>query len=119
MTRPPLAIIVCGGRDYRDWNKLRDTLDDLAIIHGIWRVKHGWAAGADSLADQWADLRKISKRRYPADWRTYGNSAGPIRNQEMLDSEPTDLVVAFPGGNGTADMVRRARAAGIPVIEVK
>jgi len=29
-----------------------------------------------------------------------------------------DLCIAFPGGRGTADMVRRARAAGIPVRSV-
>jgi predicted Rossmann-fold nucleotide-binding protein len=34
----------------------------------------------------------------------------------MLDMKP-DGVVAFPGGDGTADMVRRARAAGVKVWE--
>jgi hypothetical protein len=36
----------------------------------------------------------------------------------MIDQGRPDLVVAFPGGRGTADMVRRARAAGISVIEI-
>jgi predicted Rossmann-fold nucleotide-binding protein len=35
----------------------------------------------------------------------------------MMEWKP-DLVVAFPGGSGTADMVSRARGAGIEVIEV-
>ena len=48
----------------------------------------------------------------PADWTKHGKAAGPIRNQKMLDECP-DLVVAFPGGKGTADMVRRAMKAGI------
>jgi hypothetical protein len=51
-----------------------------------------------------------------AEWKKYGPAAGPIRNQRMLDWGP-DLVVAFSGGKGTADMVRRARAAGVEVIE--
>ena len=46
---------------------------------------------------------------------TPGRSAGPIRNQAMLDEGRPDLVVAFPGHHGTADIVRRARAAGIKV----
>src|SRR5690606_30354012 len=54
---------------------------------------------------------------YPADWRRHGRAAGPIRNQEMADAG-ADLCIAFPGGRGTADMVRRARAAGIPVRSV-
>jgi ABC-type sugar transport system substrate-binding protein len=36
----------------------------------------------------------------------------------MLDEGKPDIVVAFPGGTGTADMVRRARKAGVVVIEV-
>jgi hypothetical protein len=43
-------------------------------------------------------------------------SAGPMRNERMLESGP-DLVVAFAGGKGTAHFVRLARAAGIEVIE--
>ncbi len=49
-----------------------------------------------------------------AKWETYGKAAGPIRNREMLLNLPA-LVVAFPGGKGTADMVRQAERAGIPV----
>jgi hypothetical protein len=70
------------------------------------------------MAMNWANWQKIPQGKYPADWRRDGSSAGHIRNQQMLDSEPIDLVVAFPGGSGTADMVRRARAADIPVMEI-
>lgn len=54
----------------------------------------------------------------PADWKTHGKRAGSIRNQKMIDDYHPQLVVAFPGGAGTADMVRRARAAGIEVREI-
>ena len=46
-------------------------------------------------------------------------SAGHIRNQVMLDKGKPDVVVAFPGGRGTADMVRRAEGAGIEVRRIK
>lgn len=36
----------------------------------------------------------------------------------MIDEEQPDLGVAFPGGRGTADMARRARKAGVRVVEV-
>lgn len=52
-----------------------------------------------------------------ADWSKYGKAAGPMRNQKMLDEYKPDLVVALPGGRGTADMVSRARVAGVEVIE--
>jgi len=35
----------------------------------------------------------------------------------MLGHSP-DLVLAFPGGRGTADMVSRARKAGVRVVEI-
>ena len=44
--------------------------------------------------------------------------APPLRNQRMLDEGKPDLVVAFPGGGGTKDMVRRAVKAGVPIHEV-
>jgi len=119
VNRAPLVVLVTGGRDYSDWFRVRDELHEIALIHGIRRIVHGNACGADNLAMNWADWRKIPQGKYPADWKQYGNGAGPIRNQLMLDSEPIDLVVAFPGGRGTADMVRRARAAGITVKEVE
>jgi hypothetical protein len=53
---------------------------------------------------------------YRAEWSTHGRSAGPRRNALMLDRERPVLVVAFPGGTGTRDMVRRARAAQVPVL---
>jgi hypothetical protein len=40
-----------------------------------------------------------------------GRAAGPRRNQRMLEDFRPDLVVAFPGGRGTAYMVRRAGLA--------
>jgi YspA, cpYpsA-related SLOG family len=118
VTCQPLVVLVCGGRDYSDWFRVCDELGTLVSLHGIRRIVHGNARGADNLAMNWADWQKVPQSKYPADWARYGLSAGSIRNQKMLDSEPIDLVVAFPGGSGTADMVRRARAAGIPVTEI-
>ncbi len=55
---------------------------------------------------------------YEADWHEHGRAAGPIRNARMIAEGRPDLVIAFPGGRGTADMVSRARKAGIEVREV-
>jgi len=64
---------------------------------------------------EWAATKPEIKRYVcHADWETHGRAAGPIRNEKMLTWKP-DLVVAFPGGVGTADLVRRAEAAGVPV----
>lgn len=76
----------------------------------------GGARGADRSAAECARGLGIKVVTVPADWRTHGKAAGPIRNQRMIDDFKPDLVLAFPGGRGTADMVSRARAAGIEVI---
>lgn len=81
----------------------------------------GGATGADSAAEDWAAVNWTDLQVYrikPSEWLKYGKAAGPHRNQRMIDEGEPDLVVAFPGGKGTADMVKRAKAAGIKVIEI-
>jgi hypothetical protein len=68
------------------------------------------------LAADWAEKEGVCCETYPADWYTHGKAAGPIRNQKMLDDAFPDVVLAFPGGRGTADMVRRAEKVGVTVI---
>ena len=91
-----------------------DVLKQFDIEHVI----SGHASGADQMAEMWADENRIPLSIDPADWSRHGKSAGPIRNQQMLDEGKPDLVVAFPGGAGTADMVRRAERASIAVYVV-
>lgn len=113
-----MRVLVCGGRKYWNEEAVFSTLHGLAEKHGWLTVIQGGADGADLLAREWAQLCYHGLVTVRADWAAHGRAAGPIRNQQMLDSAKPDLVVAFPGGNGTADMVRRARAAGVPVLEI-
>ena len=109
-----MRVIVCGGRDYRDKETLFAVLDGIQITTLI----HGGATGADALADAYARARRITSAVFAANWRAHGKSAGPIRNQRMIDEGAPDVVVAFPGGRGTLDMCRRAAAARIAVLHV-
>jgi hypothetical protein len=68
--------------------------------------------GADQLAYEWASAHGVPRQAFPARWTTYRRAAGPIRNGQMLAEGEPRWVIAFPGGRGTADMIRRARAAG-------
>lgn len=111
----PERVLVCGGRDYADQATLFGVLDMLAEERVINTVIQGGAAGADRLARIWATSRNHHVDEFPADWAAHGKAAGPIRNQRMIDEARPTLVLAFAGGRGTADMVRRARASGIPV----
>lgn len=113
------TAIVCGGRDYRDHKRVAEVLRKAVYEWRIQRIADGWAPGADTAAHLWAKSRGINTVRFPAGWIAHGKAAGAIRNQEMLEATRPVVVVAFPGGTGTADMVRRARAAGVPVVEVE
>ena len=108
-----MKIIVCGGRRYSDRERVNAVLDAIHAETPIKVLMHGNAKGADSLADDWAMGKCETQTFFPL-WEVHGKYAGPKRNQEMADAKP-DLVVAFPGGVGTRDMVWRARKAGIPV----
>lgn len=115
-----MRVLVCGGRDFnnylffaRSMNAVRDEVGPFTTII------HGGAKGADWAAHLYANSGfKKEEVVFRADWKQHGRRAGPIRNQRMIDEGKPDLVVAFPGGSGTADMVRRARAANIPVKEI-
>lgn len=111
-----MTLLVCGGRSYANRGFLSAVLDGIHAAEPVTLLVHGAARGADTLAHEWAMKRGIACAAHPADWDTYGRAAGSLRNQEMLDVRHPDLVIAFPGGSGTADMVRRARAAQVPAI---
>lgn len=113
-----MKILVFGGRDFKDWQRLYDILDnrleqfgdDLIIIHGRCRT------GADRYADQWADERMVDCLRVPAKWGR-GKSAGHIRNRRMATKYKPDAAIQFPGGNGTANMRSLCDELGIPITE--
>jgi len=110
-------ILVCGGREYSDQAMLFGALDVQAEQSRIYTIIQGGADGADRLARLWCHSRNVRCENFPADWKRHGRAAGPIRNQQMLDEGKPTMVFAFAGGRGTADMVRRAKAAGIPIAE--
>ena len=114
-----MRLLVCGGRSYGG-----NAQEVQALYNAIAALKptviiHGGATGADQLADKWAKRRGVPVEMYVAQWRLYGASAGPRRNLQMLEEGKPDLVLAAPGGAGTADMVRKALAAGLVVKYVR
>ena len=108
-----MKALVCGGRTYDD----REALDRALGLLPITLLIHGGAPGADRLAGRWAHDHAVPYLVYFAEWNRYGRSAGNLRNTRMLVEGKPNVVIAFPGGNGTADMIRQARAAGVPIIQ--
>ena len=127
-------VLVCGGRDFKDADLIYDELDRAHRINPISHIISGAAKGADYIALMWADDHGVARVAFPADWedlshpdalirtardgRKYDARAGHRRNQKMLDEGKPTRVIAFEGNSGTADMVRRAKKAGVPTNEV-
>ena len=119
-------LLVCGGRYYDDYAMMASVLDretrnyefeEVRIITGTEldpKIPFERIFGADLLAVYWARAHNVRCLIVEPDWDKYGRAAGPRRNSEMLKKSP-DMVIAFPGGDGTADTVRKAINLGIPV----
>ena len=123
-----LRIIVAGSRDFKDYQLLRDTLmdyldfmDDKDVVDNPSQVKFisGTAKGADTLGEQFAYTYEYDVKRFPADWNTYGKSAGYRRNAEMAKyaSEAYGVLIAFWDGKskGTKHMIDLAKRYGLEV----
>jgi hypothetical protein len=109
-----MRVLVCGGRDYQNDVLIYSVLNMLDRLNPITTLIHGDARGADTYAGKWADAHKVPTIVERAEWDKYQNAAGPIRNRKMLTHKP-DLVIAFPGGRGTQNMINQAKAAGVAV----
>lgn len=123
-----MRVLVCGSRTWRHHRIIEAVVAGLredAEAHGEpFVVIHGCARGADETAGDYAERAGIEVEPYPADWESHGRAAGPIRNALMLEEGRPDLVFAFvdrplSDSKGTADMVRRAEAAGVPVYVIE
>lgn len=110
-----LRVVVTGGRKYTDRTFVYNTLDH--VVHRYQRIVVivGSGFGADGSARDWCADRGVRCIKIEAQWKKFGSAAGPLRNQKIIDEFTPGLVLAFPGGRGTNDMVRRAKYAGVKV----
>lgn len=121
MTERIWYLVISGGRRYVVGAEECMYLDALVDLHR----RHGWTihlvvgdcpTGVDSLVTRWAEVSKIPTHRFVADWQAFGKAAGPRRNLAMcyfVEGKPCALL-AFPGGRGTASMIRVAEMYHIP-----
>lgn len=129
-----IRLLVTGGREYGDVAVVFQQLNYVNRLLGIGVLIHGAAAGADSLAKDWADIHGIELQPFPANWKDidtkpcriginrygkpYNKLAGLNRNTQMIvEGKPSHCVV-FPGGEGTADMRGKAIRHRLAVLNV-
>jgi len=112
-----MRVLVCGSRDWVDEKSITNELDKLPLDTVI---IEGGARGADSIAQRYARSKGFQVETYKADWGKYNKAAGPIRNQQMLETG-VDLVIAFQLNNsrGTKDMINRSKMVGVEAKIIK
>lgn len=113
-----MRVIIAGGRDYKNYNFVKEQLDELWSKHLELKeltILNGMASGVDSLAYKWAKERNFTIEEYPAQWNRYGKAAGPMRNRQM--AEKADVLIAFWDGHspGTQNMIEEARAKKLKI----
>ena len=114
-----MKVLICGDRKWTDYEAIYNILFKYHGVYSFESVIEGEASGADSLGRVAAEQLKIPVQKFPADWVKYGNAAGPIRNQQMLDEGKPDIILAFhdniSASKGTQDMITRAKKANIRI----
>ncbi len=117
-TEKAYRILVCGGRDWSNLHMTESCLDGFREqYHEKGKpivIVQGGATGADFIAKKWAEKHDIPCEEHKADWKRHGRGAGPVRNAQMLTTG-IDVVVAFPGGRGTQDTIKKAETLNIRV----
>lgn len=123
-------VIIAGGRDFDDYFLLEDNLMEWILdvylehhgskINAKIEIISGKAKGADSLGERFALENDYSLKEFPADWNTYGKSAGLIRNRQMAEyaaEADKGVLFAFWDGKsrGTKNMIDTATKLGLEV----
>lgn len=115
--KTPFSVIVAGGRDFNNYELLKNKLDsllrskegeDVVIVSGT-------ARGADLLGERYARERGLEVWRFVPEWDKLGKRAGFVRNSDMADA--SEALVAFHDGRsrGTAQMIETAKEKGLAV----
>ena len=123
-----MKLIVAGGRDFNDYELLKEKLDyflcvskEIEIVSGGQKTINpdGPHYGADYLGECYAKEKGFYLTVFPADWKTHGKAAGMIRNKQMAEYA-THLVAFWDGeSKGTKNMIDTATKMGLGVRVVR
>ena len=109
-----MRVIIAGSRNINDLEMVKYAV--LQSGFEITEVVSGNASGIDRQGEIYAHLNNIPVKVFEACWSAYGRSAGPIRNQLMIDY--ADALIAIPGtkeSRGTWDIISKAKRKGLRV----
>lgn len=102
--RDEVKLIVAGSRDFVQYEWLCDAIDELRNHFNVTEIVSGTARGADVLGERYAITHDIPVKRFPANWNTYGKSAGYRRNVQMAEYADACLVFRVNNSRGSTHM---------------
>lgn len=124
-----MKTIIAGSRNVRDARIVPEAVAAFGL--SISEVLNGCAPGADTLGAAWAARQGLPVRDFPARWSdvkgknpkhirhnrygAYYLKAGYERNQRMADEAEALLLLWDGVSRGSADMLERAKRAGLKV----
>ena len=111
-----MKVIIAGSRDITDEKFVIDEFWKLPIE--ATEIVSGCAKGVDTIGEFIAESIGIPVKKFPADWKTHGKAAGPIRNKQMAEYADAAIVI-HNGSRGSLNMIEQMKKLNKPVYEVK
>lgn len=111
-------IVVAGTRTFNDFQLLCKTLDWFLVDYdpATISILSGHApTGADYHGERYSWLKGLDLQLYPADWKAYGRSAGPVRNKLMAEAMDRAIVFWDGSSRGSLSMINEGLNLSKPV----
>jgi hypothetical protein len=105
-----MKIIVAGSRSIESLGVVTRAIEESGFK--ITEIVSGHAKGVDRLGEQYALMRGIPTKIFPANWDKHGKAAGPMRNREMADYADAAIVVWDGVSVGTKHMIYEMNKRG-------
>ena len=112
-------LLIAGSRTFEDRETFDRVVKEVIGEEKEVTIIEGGAAGADTMAREYATRNGLAVLEYRPDWKRYGRAAGPKRNDEMTacvrENGGTALYFWDEESKGTKQCIASARKQGIGV----
>ena len=107
-----MKVIIAGSRDITEQQVVIDFVWELPIE--ATEIVSGCAKGVDTIGEFIAEAIGVPVKKFPADWKTHGKAAGPIRNKQMAEYADAAIVI-HNGSRGSLNMIEQMKKLNKPV----
>ncbi len=114
-----MKVLICGGQNISDKNFVFSYLENLHIKRNIQQIVCSDILGANLLASQWAEEKKIDYSIYQPNAAKDGIAANIVKNKLIFETEKNfSMILSFPGDNNLIGMTSTIKKDNMPVVKV-